>query len=354
MHDEMKPQMPVDDSEASMARAELYRAAKNSMKLFEMIHEGQELEGWVSAKITKAADYLDSVYHYMEYQVKFGEGGSATSLDDITSDAEVAVKGEVSEEDDEQEMKESYEQKLQALLEGAMKKVKGKKADDKKEEKMDEAKFQASGVRATDKKKGKVEKSLRKAYFIKFEKEGRTKGVTMVADEGESLGDLKDRARRENMGWSLVSVREKEGVEESKDVDAKKAEEEKRKKEEKKKKIAKIMDEGSTGDYSAKKAAAGKDIGKPGKNFEKIAKKAEKGGAKSGEAVAGAVLKKLRAKEDVQVEAKKAKPDFLDVDKDGNKKEPMKKAVADKKKEVKESAELSDILKLAGRKPLVG
>ena len=28
---------------------------------------------------------------------------------------------------------------------------------------------------------------------------------------------------------------------------------------------------------------------------------------------------------------KKAKPDFLDMDKDGNKKEPMKKAVADKK-----------------------
>jgi hypothetical protein len=30
---------------------------------------------------------------------------------------------------------------------------------------------------------------------------------------------------------------------------------------------------------------------------------------------------------------KKSKPDFLDMDKDGNKKEPMKKAVADKKKE---------------------
>jgi len=62
--------------------------------------------------------------------------------------------------------------------------------------------------------------------------------------------------------------------------------------------------EGSTGDYSAKKARAGKDIGKPGKQFAKIAKKAEKGGAKSGEAVAGAVLKKLRAKEGV--ESKKA------------------------------------------------
>lgn len=34
---------------------------------------------------------------------------------------------------------------------------------------------------------------------------------------------------------------------------------------------------------------------------------------------------------------KKAKPDFLDMDKDGNKKEPMKKAVADKKK-VKEAS----------------
>jgi hypothetical protein len=34
---------------------------------------------------------------------------------------------------------------------------------------------------------------------------------------------------------------------------------------------------------------------------------------------------------------KKSKPDFLDMDKDGNKKEPMKKAVADKKK-VKEAA----------------
>jgi hypothetical protein len=36
---------------------------------------------------------------------------------------------------------------------------------------------------------------------------------------------------------------------------------------------------------------------------------------------------------------KKSKPDFLDMDKDGNKKEPMKKAVADKKKgAVKEAA----------------
>jgi hypothetical protein len=52
-------------------------------------------------------------------------------------------------------------------------------------------------------------------------------------------------------------------------------------------------------DYSAKKAAAGKDIGKPGKMFSKIAKSAGKeyGSKAAGERVAGAVLNKLRAKE---------------------------------------------------------
>jgi hypothetical protein len=54
-------------------------------------------------------------------------------------------------------------------------------------------------------------------------------------------------------------------------------------------------------DYSAKKAAAGKDIGKPGKSFAKIAADAagRYGSKEKGEKVAGAVLKKLRAKEDV-------------------------------------------------------
>jgi hypothetical protein len=53
--------------------------------------------------------------------------------------------------------------------------------------------------------------------------------------------------------------------------------------------------------YSAKKAAAGKDIGKPGKAFAQIAKDAagRYGSKEKGEKVAGAVLKKLRAKEDV-------------------------------------------------------
>jgi hypothetical protein len=59
------------------------------------------------------------------------------------------------------------------------------------------------------------------------------------------------------------------------------------------------LEEAETKSYSAKKAAAGKDIGKPGKNFEKIEKSA--GGGEKGKKIAGAVLAKLRAaKESVQ------------------------------------------------------
>jgi hypothetical protein len=46
--------------------------------------------------------------------------------------------------------------------------------------------------------------------------------------------------------------------------------------------------------YSAKAAAAGKDLGKPGKNFAKIA--AKSGGGEKGNRIAGAILKNLRAK----------------------------------------------------------
>lgn len=50
--------------------------------------------------------------------------------------------------------------------------------------------------------------------------------------------------------------------------------------------------------YSAKQAAKGKDIGKKGKNFSKIAMSASKkyGSKEAGNRVAGAILKKLRNK----------------------------------------------------------
>ena len=75
MHD--MHHMPENDHEAAMARADLYKLAQYSAKLFKMIQEGQQLEGWVQAKITKSADYIASVYHFMAYEMKVSEYGEA-------------------------------------------------------------------------------------------------------------------------------------------------------------------------------------------------------------------------------------------------------------------------------------
>jgi|TARA_A200000159_G_scaffold53550_1_gene49544 hypothetical protein len=64
------------DHEVQMARAELYKVAKYAIKMHEMlkgVEEREGLEGWVQSKITKAADYLSSVYHHMDYEMKFDQ-----------------------------------------------------------------------------------------------------------------------------------------------------------------------------------------------------------------------------------------------------------------------------------------
>ena len=72
-----------DDQEAAMARADLYKMANYSFKLFKMIKDGDQLEGWVQAKITKSADYIASVYHYLEYEMKFSEYGNKIENSDM-------------------------------------------------------------------------------------------------------------------------------------------------------------------------------------------------------------------------------------------------------------------------------
>lgn len=63
------------DHEVQMARADLYKIAKYAIKLHDMlkqVSEEQGLEGWQQAKITKASDYISSVYHNLDYEMKFG------------------------------------------------------------------------------------------------------------------------------------------------------------------------------------------------------------------------------------------------------------------------------------------
>ena len=63
------------DHEVQMAREECYHAASDAIilhKLLKHISEQQGIEGWVAAKITLAADYLNTVREYVEYELMSG------------------------------------------------------------------------------------------------------------------------------------------------------------------------------------------------------------------------------------------------------------------------------------------
>ena len=70
------------DHEVQMARADCFHAAKHAIELHKLlrnISEQQGLEGWVSEKITLAADYLRTVKEYLEYE----QMGRADSVSDL-------------------------------------------------------------------------------------------------------------------------------------------------------------------------------------------------------------------------------------------------------------------------------
>jgi len=75
------------DHEVQMARADLYKIAKYAIKLHDMlksVSEAEGLEGWQQSKITKAADYIDSVFHSLDYDMKFGDGQMAESSEKVS------------------------------------------------------------------------------------------------------------------------------------------------------------------------------------------------------------------------------------------------------------------------------
>jgi hypothetical protein len=59
------------DHEVEMALSDLFQSAKNAKQVYELIKDIPEtvgLDGWVQAKITKAADYLNTVREYLEHK----------------------------------------------------------------------------------------------------------------------------------------------------------------------------------------------------------------------------------------------------------------------------------------------
>ena len=78
------PNMPHQDHEATMAKAEIRDMVKNAKEVYKMIQPGDQLPGWISAYITLASDYMHSIAEYMTEKHSGGE--------ELTEDTEDAPK----------------------------------------------------------------------------------------------------------------------------------------------------------------------------------------------------------------------------------------------------------------------
>lgn len=62
-----------DHNEGSMALRQLFNMENNARELSGMLPDDADLPEWVLAKLTKAADYLDSVKDYLDYDLNQGK-----------------------------------------------------------------------------------------------------------------------------------------------------------------------------------------------------------------------------------------------------------------------------------------
>lgn len=123
--------MAERDHEVQMARAQLYKLAKYSIKLHDMlkgISEAEGIEGWQQAKITKASDYISSVYHSLDYEKNVEDKNQM----DAMAFAQAA-----------KESTDPYKSKLHQLL---------------SEKSMSKAQQQAAGIALAAKRKGEKPK----------------------------------------------------------------------------------------------------------------------------------------------------------------------------------------------------
>jgi len=100
------------DDDGFMAKRQLYDIAKYAVALHRMIQDTDSLEPWIQAKITTAADYIDTVKHYLEYNnVRDAEGTAdvmgppeMADIDDVGATLDTMIpKEEVMEFGDEDE-----------------------------------------------------------------------------------------------------------------------------------------------------------------------------------------------------------------------------------------------------------
>ena len=319
------------DREGAMAKADLHKLASYSLKLFKKLDDDAQLEGWVQAKITKAADYIASVYHYLEYEMEFSDYGAKLDNTDVYSESQkLAIKNKLME----------AKEKIKDLKKAQAEKMKSKDLKKVKEGALSGgerpcAECGGSGMVYEEPKaipdhvKSKVEK------YKRLTKATHAAHKRLDANNNGVPDNLEDKEVDEEFGG---------GDKEMKVGDTKKT-----RTGELTKTSTGVIHKNTSykddGDEIASNAKSGKGIKSHAKAQSAAEKKEKAPAQKMSPKSAKTWGMKDSAKFDnrdkevdenlgqgVYAEGKGKKPDFLDMDKDGDKKEPMKKAVADKKK----------------------
>jgi hypothetical protein len=82
---DMTPEKDHDDHEVNMAKSQMFQAmgyAKDIYSMLEKVSEQEGIEGWVAAKLTKASDYLSSVKHYIEHEMAQANMAGESEMDE--------------------------------------------------------------------------------------------------------------------------------------------------------------------------------------------------------------------------------------------------------------------------------
>jgi len=333
--------MPLGDvdHEGAMAKADLYKLANYSLKLFKQIEDNDQLEAWVQAKITKAADYIASVYHYVEYEMKFSDYGSKLDNSDVYNESQkTELKNKLME----------AKEKIKAL--------KIKQADKQSGKKVEEGVLsgghktcEACGGSGSiyeepkaipDHVKGKVEKykRLTKATHAAHKRlDKNNNGIPDNLEDKEVEEGFGDSGEKEMKVGDTKKTRTGELTKTSTGVIHKNTS---------------YADDGEAEQKSGKgtKSHAKSQSAAEKKDRAPAQKKSKTGtwGMENSEKFDNRPKEKAVGETFGQgVYAEGKKPDFLDMDKDGNKKEPMKKAVADKKKNPFGNKKVSEAVKKA-------
>ena len=73
-HSEPPPDFSgTPDYEGGMARSQMLKVNEYSAELMDMITPEMQLPAWVQSKLTKVADYMGAVKHFLEGEMKLGE-----------------------------------------------------------------------------------------------------------------------------------------------------------------------------------------------------------------------------------------------------------------------------------------